>query len=220
MLSIADPNDDRSLLTTAELRSAAGLAVGDTSEDTALIALGGYVSAMITKACKVASAGATPPTLRLETVTETFLFKSLQKSLVLARRPVVELVSVTQTGSLLGDTEYSLDAAAGIIYRSNVAGYYTMPNGAWGWWPSGNTVVEYSAGYEDVPADLKYAAIKFVQAERTQGSRDPTLKSLKIDGVSERTWWVSDKPTNTDSVPGDVMDILVRGGYVNGPSFA
>ncbi len=212
MLTIATPNTDRSLLTLAELRAAVG--VSDGSKDAALVPLGEYVSAMITSACKVAKSGVIPPTLRLETVTETFLFKSLQKSLVLARRPVVELVSVTQTDSLLSETEYSLDAASGILYRANVAGYYTMPNGPWGWWPAGNTVIEYSAGYEVVPADLKYAAIKFVQAENTTGSRDPNLKSLEISGVSRREWWVSDRQV-TSSVPGEVMDILVRGGYTN-----
>jgi hypothetical protein len=40
------------------------------------------------------------------------------------------------------------------------------------------------------------------------------LKRLRIEGVSEREYWVSDKAV-TSSVPGDVMDILVRGGYVN-----
>lgn len=212
MLTISSPNTDRSLLTLAELRAAVG--VTDGSKDATLVPLGEYVSAMITSACKVAKSGVIPPTLRLETVTETFLFKSLQKSLVLSRKPVVELVSVTQTDSLLSDTEYSLDAAAGIIYRNNIAGYWTVPNGPWGWWPAGNTVVEYSAGYATVPADLKYAAIKFVQSENTTGSRDPNLKSLRIEGVSERTWWVSDKQV-TSSIPGEVMDILVRGGYVN-----
>lgn len=215
MLTIASPNTDRSLLTLAELRAAIG--VSDSSKDAMLIPLGEYVSAMITAACKVAKSGVIPPTLRLETVTETFLYTGLRKSLVLARRPVVELTSVTQTGSLLGDTDYTLDAAAGIIYRSTISGcgYWDGPFGPCGWWPAGNTVVEYSAGYSTVPADLKYAAIKFVQAENTTGSRDPNLKSLRIDGVSERQWWVPDKSSNTSAVPGEVMDILIRGGYTN-----
>src|SRR4051812_47839033 len=165
MLTIASPNTDRSLLTLAEIRVAAGLSATDNSKDATLVPLGAYVSASITSACKVAKSGVIPPTLRLETVTQTFLFKSLQKSLVLARRPVVSVTSVTQTDSLLSETEYTLDGAAGILYRANLAGYsYTMPNGPYGWWPCGNTVVEYTAGYATVPDDLKYAAIKFVQA--------------------------------------------------------
>jgi hypothetical protein len=212
MLTIASPNTDRSLLTLAELRAAIG--VSDNSKDAILVPLGAYVSAMITAACKVSRSGVIPPTLRLETVTETFLFKSLQKSLVLSRRPVVEIVSVTQTESLLSPTDYALDAASGVLYRSTYPYFYVMPHGPWGWWPIGNTIVEYSAGFDFVPDDLKYAAIKFVQAEHTTGSRDPNLKSLRIEGVSERSWWVSDRQV-TSALPGEVMDILVRGGYVN-----
>lgn len=215
MLTIASPNTDRSLLTLAELRAAVG--VSDSSKDATLIPLGNYVSAMITAACKVGKSGAIPPTLRLETVTETFLFKTLQKSLVLARRPVVEIISVTTLGSEIADADFMVDAASGVLYRSNYFGYGYWISELYGrcaYWPCGNTVVEYSAGYETVPDDLKYAAIKFVQSENVIGSRDPTLKSLRIEGVSERTWWVSDKQV-TSALPGDVMDILVRGGYVN-----
>lgn len=208
MLTIETPNTDRSLLTLAELRAAAG--VSDNSKDAVLVPLGNYVSAMITKACKVAIAGAIPPTLRLETVTETIRYRSRSgkaDGLVLARRPVVEIVSVTEHGNEISASNYELDAAASILYRMSG----TCPIR---WYCLGDIVVEYSAGYEVVPDDLKYAAIKFVQAELVTGSRDPNLKSLEIVGVSRREWWVSDKQV-TSIVPGEVMDILVRGGYVN-----
>ncbi len=213
MLTIASPNTDRSLLTLAELRAAVG--VSDDSKDATLIPLGAYVSAMITAACKVQKSGVIPPTLRLETVTETFLFRSLQKSLVLARRPIVEIVSVTTAGSAIADTDFIVDASSGVLYRSNGEGYWISDFcGPCSYWSCGNTVIEYSAGYDVVPDDLKYAAIKFVQSENTTGSRDPNLKSLRIDGVSERTWWVSDTKA-TSSIPSETMDILIRGGYVN-----
>jgi hypothetical protein len=212
MLTIASPNTDRSLLTLEEIRVAAGLESTDSSKDATLVPLGAYVSASITSACKVAKSGVIPPTLRLETVTETFLFKSLQKSLVLARRAVTAITSVTENNSVLSTDDYTIDGASGILYRSNITGCY--PYGVYGYWPCGNTVVEYSAGYATVPDDLKYAAIKFIQAENVTASRDPNLKRLRIEGVSEREYWVSDKAV-TSSVPGDVMDILVRGGYVN-----
>lgn len=214
MLTIATPNTDRSLLTLAEIRIAAGLDASDNSKDVTLVPLGAYVSAMITKACKVAKSGVIPPTLRLETVTETFVCRSLQKSLVLARRPIVEVTSITTAGSEIATSDYVVDAAAGVVYRSGTAFYYGPLDMMCGYWSTGNTVSEYSAGFEIVPDDLKYAAIKFVQAENTTGSRDPNLKRLKIDGVSEREWWVSDKQV-TSAIPGEVMDILIRGGYVN-----
>src|SRR3954463_2402883 len=184
MLTIASPNTDRSLLTLAEIRFAAGLSASDNSQDATLVPLGAYVSASITSACKVAKSGVIPPTLRLETVSETFLFKSLQKSLVLARRPVTTITSVTQTDSVLSTSDYQVDAAAGILYRITV-GCFTEP---WGWWPGGRTGVEYERGYATVPDDLKYAAIKFIQAENVTASRDPNLKRLRIDGASEREY--------------------------------
>lgn len=212
-LTIADTNDDRSLLSISEVRAAVGLDSDDSSKDSVLNPINNYVSAMITKACKVAKAGIIPPTLRDETVTETFVNKSLQRSLVLARRPVIEIISVTQSGSELSETDYIVDAAAGVLYRTGT-GWYSDHLGPCSYWSAGDAVVEYSAGYEEVPDDLKYAAIKFLQAEYVTGDRDPRLKSLRIDGVSERTWWVSDKPVSS-AVPSDVMDILARGGYVN-----
>jgi hypothetical protein len=208
VLTIDTPNTDRSLLTLAELRAAAG--VSDNSKDATLIPMGAYVSAMITKACKVASAGIIPPTLRLETVTETFPFRvrdiARLGSLVLARRPLVHVTSVTEAGNDLSSDIYEIDYSAGVIYRKS--GFYRIP-----WICSGDIVVQYSAGYATVPDDLKYAAIKFVQSETVRGSRDPLLKSIQIDGISTRQYWVD--PTRDSIVPSEVMDILIRGGYVN-----
>jgi hypothetical protein len=207
VLTIASPNTDRSLLTLAELRAAAG--VSDGSQDATLIPLGNYISASITKACKVAYAGVVPPTLRLETVTETIRYRSRSSKadgIKLARRPVVEIMSVTEGGNNVAASSYELDAAASVLYR--ISGHCHIR-----WCHFGNIVVEYSAGYDIVPDDLKYAAIKFVRAEIAQGSRDPLLKRIRIEGVSEREYWVD--PTKDSIVPGEVMDILVRGGYVN-----
>jgi len=206
MLTIASPNTDRSLLTLAELRGAAGVA--DNSRDAELTALGDYVSAMITKACKVQAAGNIPPTLREETVQQTIRFQGRRQSFTLARRPVVSIATVTENGSEISDSNYEYDASAGLLYRLNcgVRSYWFFDN-------PHHLVVEYTAGWATVPADLKYAAIKYVKAEITTGSRDPLLKRVRIDGVSEREFWVD--PKKDDSVPSDVMSILIRGGYVN-----
>ena len=202
-LTIPTPNTDRSLLTLAERRAAAGLAAGDNSRDAILNPLAGYVDAMITKACRVAASGVIPPTLRLETVVETFEFKSCQNGLFLGRKPVVEVTAVTEAGSALTSDEWDLDGQA--LYRAS--------GDARTYWGMGDISVTYSAGYATVPDDLKYAAIKFMQAELSQGSRDPLLKRKKIEGVSEYEYWVD--PTKDSVVPADVMDILDRGGFIN-----
>lgn len=200
MLTIASPNTDRSLLTLAELRAAAG--VSDGSRDIELTALGGYVSAMITKACRIATAGAIPPTLRLETVTETVRLRSEQTYLALSRRPIVEIVSVNADDSLLDASEYEQDGAL----------FYKLSGDDRIVWPASLIAVEYSAGYAIVPDDVKYAAIKFVQSEVVRGGRDPLLRRESIPGLADYEYWVD--PTKDTMVPAEVFDILKRGGYV------
>ena len=70
----------------------------------------------------------------------------------------------------------------------------------------------YAAGWETVPPALANAAIKYVQAEWQQGSRDPLLRRVRVEGVSEREYWVD--PTKDSSVPAEVIDILERGGFI------
>lgn len=202
-LSIPSPNTDRSLLTTAERRGAAGLASTDSSKDAMLNALGGYVDSMITKACNVASVAAIPPTLRLESVVETFSFKSCQNGLFLARVPVVEITAVTEAGSELAEDDWRLEGR----------GLYRVAGSADTNWSVGETVVSYDAGWATVPDDLKYAAIKFMQAELNTAGRDPLLRRVSIPDVIEKEFWVD--PTKSEIVPAEVLSILERGGFIN-----
>lgn len=203
MLTIASPNTDRSLLTLAELRAAAG--VTDESRDIELSALGGYVSAVITSACAVVRVGAIPPTLRLESVVETFhcLRTRFQSPLIPSRRPVASITSVLE-----GTTE--LDASG---YETDGTAFYRLSGTHRACWQYGPVVVSYAAGWAVVPDDLKYAAMKFIQSALIQGDRDPMLKRKVTVGVSEYEWWVD--PTKDNVVPAEVMDILAMGGYVN-----
>jgi hypothetical protein len=203
MLEIPAPNTDRTLLTIAELRAAAG--VSDSSQDAQLTLIGNYVSAAITKACKVAISGVIPPTLRLETVIETIRLGSSHKSYVaLARRAVTAIISVSENTTALDTSEWELDGV--LLYKLS-----SDTRLCWGW--PGDMVIEYSAGYAVVPDDLKYAAMKFVQAELSQGARDPMLKRVRIEGVSEREYWVD--PTKDNIVPAEVYDLLEQGDYIN-----
>jgi len=203
MLTIPSPNTDRTLLTIAELRAAAG--VSGTSRDTELTALGGYIGAVIASACGVARVGAIPPTLRLESVVETFYCGGTHSrdALQLARLPVAAITTVTESTSTLSAADYQLDGT--MLYR--------MSSTRRSCWHFGPVVVAYNAGWAVVPDDLKYAAIKFVQSALVQGGRDPMLKRKVTVGVSEYEWWVD--PSKDSVVPAEVMEILNMAGYVN-----
>lgn len=205
MLTVTSAAGDLSLLTIAELRAAAGVA--DKSMDDTLKTLGERVASAIAAACRVAKGGTTPPTLRQETLTETFRLKSPHCELVLARRPIVSITSIVEDDETLDADDYEIEASAGMLRRLDDIGCPTT------WSYRSKITVVYAAGWATVPADLKFAAAKFVQALTQEGDRDPLLKSESIDGVGSFEWWVD--PTRSSVVPADVMDILDRGGYVN-----
>lgn len=203
MLTVGTPNTDRSLLSIAELRAAAGLAVGDASRDTELQTLGDYTAAVITAECNVARSGAIPPTLRLEHVVETFRYPTPRAGAVsLVRWPVVSITSVTEATSALGLGDYEVDESQ--LFR--------VSSGDRIRWGIGTIVVAYDAGWQVVPADLKYAATKFVQDELSRGSRDRYLRARIVPGVLEQQWWVD--PTKDSMIPPEVRDMLEAGGYI------
>lgn len=204
ILTVTTPAPDRNLLTLAELRAAAG--VSDNSQDASLIELGKQVSAAIVAACHIPAAGIVPATLRQEALIETFRGAAVCGGLMLSRRPIVAVAAVTEGDAAL-DIDYDIesDSAGGVIYR--------LSSDARIAWACGKIVVSYSAGWATVPDDLKFAAVKFVQSLRQQGDRDPMLKRKTTEGVSTFEWWVD--PTKDSVVPGEVMDLLDRGGYVN-----
>ena len=193
-LSIAAAAADRTLLTVAELRAAVGIPSG---KDTELAALNDRVAASIVRACRVASAGATPPTLRLETVVDTFRFTSRQNALVMSRRPIVEITSITEAGTALAAADYETDSS--LLFR--------LTSDEMSPWACGKIVVTYSAGWETVPPDLKLAAAKLAGVFWSEGTRiDPNLKRVDIPGVMEKEWWVG--PSDDPAIPQEVLDLL------------
>jgi hypothetical protein len=205
VLSVTAQAEDRSLLTIAELRSAAG--VTDGSQDTDLRALGARVAAAITSACHIVADGAKPPTLRLETLSQTIRLHAHHRSeIVLARRPVVAISSVTEDGTALTSSDYEIEASAGVLRRVDTNGNVSC-------WPRyAKIVVAYQAGWEAVPDDLKLAAARLVASSWRERS-DVNLKRELIPGVIEREWWVSGK--DGPFISAEVMQILQLGGYVN-----
>lgn len=215
LFAVTTPATDRTLLTIAELRLAAG--VEGNARDAELTRLGNSITASIVKVCRVVTDGATPPTLRLETVSDTFRSISYQNSsryayiagrhrhLMLSRKPVVEIISITENDVVLDPaTDFLVNKSAGMLTR--------LSNDREICWPSGTIIGAYSAGWVTVPDDLKYAASTFVQLSLQQTGRDPFLTLKRTEGVSEYRWNESSKDS---VVPYQVMDILETGGYIN-----
>lgn len=201
MLTLVTAATDKTLLTIEELRSAAG--VTGSGSDTALTTLGGEIAALIARHCNVAAAGVAEPTLRSEALNEIFRFGRSLPNLVLARRPVSAITGVSEDGAEVDPSEYEVDVPAGILYR--------LSGDARCYWPQAKISVAYTAGWTTVPFGLKKAAKMMVNDLWSSSTRDPNLKRVRIEGVSEREFWVP--PTTDALITTEVAQVLAP--YVN-----
>jgi len=218
MLIVTEPAEDLQLLSEEELRVAAGLDPEDDSQDEALAVQGLRAAAALAGACGVAMAGydasllplrgAAPRTLKAETLVETIRVRPGYQygTLVLARWPVLEIISVTTGTTGLTAADYYLDIPMGTLDR--ISGNETL------FWPCGWVTVEYVAGYDEIPEDLKgyCGQLMSIFHQTATSAVDPSTKHIEIPGVITLDRWVDQ--TATDSiVPDDIKTGLVRDGY-------
>ena len=198
MFSVTTPAADKTLLTAAELRAAIGLADGDTSKDAVLTTIGAAAALIIARECTVPASGGNEPTLRSEGITETWRVTRCQELLLPARRFVSAITSISVDGTAIGISDFEADPSNDFIFR--------LVNDCRAVWRPSKVTAVYTAGFATVPPDLKQAAKKIVSDIYTTASRDPNLKRVKIDGVSEREYWVG--PVTDPSIPQEVRDLL------------
>lgn len=209
MLAIVTPAADPCLLSLQETKSAVGVETDDFNPE--LDILRSRVAAAIARACRIKAGGAHPPTLRLEVVRQTIYLPAATDELVLARRPLVDVSAVTISGEPVDPAAFEADEAGGILYHLSGGRRIDWP-------PRARIVVEYSAGWDDVPADLQLAAAKaslLIWSENGLDPVDPSLKREKIDGIGEIERWVG--PASDPALPAEVMDLLApfrEGGIV------
>ena len=217
-LTVTAPAADLQLLSEEELRAAAGLEPDDTSQDASLATLGVQASTALANACGLAKAGydaslaplrgEAPPTFKAETLSQRFHVWSGYDSskLLLARWPVLEIISVTVGDTELVVDDWMVDIPGAALVR--VSGLGTLA------WPCGRAVVEYDAGFDIVPEDLKGYAVRMVglYSHTGVGGADPSERRVEIPGVITVERWV-DTATTDVIVPEDILTGLARDGY-------
>lgn len=105
-------------------------------------------------------------------------------TIVLAKRPVISIASITENGTAVDPGDYLLSAAVGTVRRLS-SGLPTM-------WPTTLVVVTYTAGWRlpadngrTLPLDIEQAVIELVQAQWFGRDRDPNIKSEIVTGVRQ-----------------------------------
>lgn len=184
MFAISVPASDRNLLTLDELRDVQQDFGGDWS-DTRLLSIGSEISDAIARACRVPVDGVIPATLRRETVVDTMRLCRDQEQLIMTRRFVDTVSSVTVNGTALDAAEYEIKKAPGLACRLSSSGHYIR-------WTSGIIIMTYLAGFETVPSGLKDAAKLELVARWSLSDRDPAVRRDRTQGLGETEYFPSD----------------------------
>lgn len=179
MLEIITPAESTRLISIEAARVAIGLADDDASQDAALEPLIDQASAAIVGFCG--------RPLASTTYRETVYSRLALDSLILSRFPVASIASVGIDGADIAADGYRLEAATGIVHRRT-------PTRCGPFWPAGETVITYTAGYElpdDLPADIQRAAILMLRQSHMAAGRDPLLRSEETDGVASFSFFAA-----------------------------
>lgn len=121
--------------------------------------------------------------------------------LQLARWPLITVVSVTEDGQVLTEgTDFLVDPPIGALYRLDANGNRIK-------WSTQPKVVQYEAGYAEIPSDVEDAVIRMVTRRFLSKGRDPNLKQQNVPGVLEQSWWIATGSESGNMSP-DITDIL------------
>lgn len=116
----------------------------------------------------------------IETLQETFQARDRPSHLVLARYPVVEIVSIIECDATLAPSDYHVDRETGVLLRLNSGRFWA--------WPAGNVVVTYRAGYATIPGAVQRAAELLVARFHWFDGADMLVRSVDVPDVSSRSY--------------------------------
>lgn len=111
-----------------------------------------------------------------------------QVPLVLKRFPSIAVTQLTVGGIAVDPETYRVDPDKGLLWRD-----WEVEDTSEATWGMGRTVVDYTGGYatiEDVPPDVQQACFTQIRRLFYAGNRDPTVRSIDVDGVQAETYWV------------------------------
>ncbi|MBM3642235.1 MAG: hypothetical protein FJX15_13115 [Alphaproteobacteria bacterium] len=155
------------------------------------------ISDAICRYCRVPEDGVKAPTLLIETLVETlarstkleigaFPYPASQpdfKGLPLSRYPIQTITSIVEDGVTLSVSNYAIDKAKGYLNR--------RLNGKDVYWTADEIVVTYSAGrVMTQELGLRSAAINAVREQYFSDRRDPSLRSVNVEGIGRRDYQI------------------------------
>lgn len=116
---------------------------------------------------------------------------------------VVQTLSVGVTQTLVYGKDFTVDAVKGWLIRLNL---FTAIAAQWEAVP---TVVQYQAGYDEIPDDLVEATLRMVTGRFRARGRDPVLMARDMNGnVGSERYWVGGMKGQVGSIPPEVVGLI------------
>src|SRR5262245_452304 len=158
-----------------------GIPTGDTSKDDQLTVMIKQASGIVADYCN--------RVFGAEEVLETFWCdfpSSYERSFMLARLPVIDILEVVIDGQTLDPSEYRV-ATDGHLHRMSTTGMSF-------WCLTGTAEIHYTGGYvllDDLPFGIERAAISLIKENYFSIGVDPSIRSEDIPGIRRVDYQVS-----------------------------
>lgn len=193
---VAATVEERRLIPVTVARALTGLSESDIGDDGLALMIDGAL-ASAARYCKLATAGAQPPTFARETVRASWPAATAWwhggNKLVLPWRVPITSVEMTEAGAALEQDVDFRYLGGGVIERQScwqpsdaIAVDYVA-----GWLPTSDSPTDYDGSDgEPLPADLVMLIAEQVRLQYAQRGMDPTLRSEDVPGVWSGTYSV------------------------------
>ena len=128
--------------------------------------------------------------------------------LQLSRWPITAVTSVVETDAsgndttLAAGTDYMAIADTGRLLRLDASS--GLPRR----WRASSVTVNYSAGFNPIPADVVDATLRLVAARMNQRGRDPMIRSEGDTSGGNTQYWVGAMPGQNGSVSPEIAGLL------------
>jgi len=160
---------DLTVLETA--KEELGISLSETGYDAVLTRLIHETSSAISTICDRVFAE--------ESVSETFRLGYVQESLILRRRPISSITSVTEDDIVVDAAEYECDLGAGILYRLTTEDFRTG-------WSANKIIIAYVSGWyllDDLPYDIERACLLWMKSFWVNARRNGGDTLVKVEDV-------------------------------------
>jgi hypothetical protein len=110
------------------------------------------------------------------------------------------VLTVSEDSALVDPVQWEVEIETGSLYRLDTSAAVNS-------WTGNLIVIDYDAGYDEIPPDVQGAALEYLMVRWSSAGRDPALRSETIPDVISQTY-TDTTIAGATAVPSGVRDWL------------